>query len=275
MRCHYLSDLHLETQRCRTRLPKGDILIIAGDLCHARCLDPERMDKYSINQRDRVRRFIDSALTCFSNVLLVPGNHDHYDGVFDETAGLLSRYLPDVTVLDNRHVEIGGIRFFGTTLWSDFEGRSAACMDAVRRRIGEFFFVKKRDVDADGKEVLRKFEPRDALAAFDASVAALRDCVATAAGRQIVVISHHPPSLQGLNPRHIGNGLDGVYASNLDEEIAGWDGVTHWVHGHTHIRRRYRVGHTMMLANCRGLDGKDLCASSFPGPLHFEVANTA
>jgi hypothetical protein len=92
-----------------------------------------------MSQGDRVRRFVDSALSRFTNVLLVPGNHDHHDGLFDNTAGTLARYLPGVTVLDNRHVEIGGIRFFGTTLWSDFEGRSAACMNAVRRRVGDFF----------------------------------------------------------------------------------------------------------------------------------------
>lgn len=37
MRCHYLSDLHLEAQDFGTALPKGEVLIIAGDLCHARC----------------------------------------------------------------------------------------------------------------------------------------------------------------------------------------------------------------------------------------------
>lgn len=139
MRCHYLSDLHLETQQCRGELPKGDVLIVAGDLCHASCLDPERTDKYSVNQRGRVMRFIDTALENFQHVLLVMGNHDHYDGVFDATAGLFKKHLPGVTVLDNESIEIDGVCFFGTTLWSDFEGRSEACMNAVRRRVGEFW----------------------------------------------------------------------------------------------------------------------------------------
>lgn len=271
MRCHYLSDLHLECQDFPWRLPKGDVLIIAGDLCHARCLDPARADKYSVDQRSRVHRFVEAALASFTEVLLVPGNHDHYDGVFDDTAGTLARYLPGVTVLDNRHIEIGGIRFFGTTLWSDFEGRSAACMNAVRRGIGDFFFVRKREL-AEGKEILRKFEPRDALAAFDASVAALGACAAE--GRQTIVISHHPPTLKGLNPCHTGNGLDGVYASDLDDALAGWECVSHWVHGHTHIRRNYRVGKTVLLANCRGFDGKDPCAATFSGAAHFETSPT-
>ena len=55
--------------------------MMAGDLCHARCLDPARADKYSIDQRSRVYRFVDVALANFRDVLLVPGNHDH---PFDE-----------------------------------------------------------------------------------------------------------------------------------------------------------------------------------------------
>ena len=268
MRCHYMGDLHLETQEFRGSLPKGDVLIIAGDLCHARCLDQERTDKYSVDQRSRVHRFIDTALANFAHVLLVLGNHDHYDGVYEDTAALFARHLPGVTVLDSDHVEIDGVRFFGTTLWSDFEGRSEACMDAMRRRVGEFFFVKKRARDADGKEILRKFQPEDLLA-FDASVSALRQCLASAAGKQIVVISHHPPSRQGLNPRHAGNGLDGVYASDLDEAI--WEGAHNWVHGHTHMRRTYRVGSTVFRTNCRGFEGKDPCASTFTARNYFDL----
>lgn len=32
MRCHYLSDLHLESQDFISALPKGVVLIVAGDL---------------------------------------------------------------------------------------------------------------------------------------------------------------------------------------------------------------------------------------------------
>lgn len=271
MRCHYLSDLHLESQDFRGTLPKGDVLIIAGDLCHARCLDPARTDKYSVDQRARVMRFIDTARAKFAHVVLVSGNHEHYDGVFDDTAGLLKRNLTGVTVLDNAHVEIDGIRFFGTTLWSNFEERSEASMNAVRRRMGEFFFVKKRRFDADGRESLTKFRPEDALEAFDASWSALKVCVAAANGKPTVVISHHAPSLQGLNPRHSGNGLDGAYASDLDERIAALAHVPVWVHGHTHIKRTYRIADTVVLANCRGFEGKDATARAFSANAFFDV----
>jgi len=149
MRCHYLSDLHLEAQQLGRELPEGDALIIAGDLCHARCLDPARTDRYSVEQRDRAMRLIDQALRKFAHVLLIAGNHEHYDGVFEDTVGLLRRHLPGVSVLDNETIEIDGKRFFGSTLWTHLGGRSEGEVTAIRKGMGEYFFVKTR---AEGPE---------------------------------------------------------------------------------------------------------------------------
>jgi hypothetical protein len=271
MRCHYLSDLHLERQDFHWSLPQGEVLIIAGDLCHARCLAPEAKDKYNVDQRARVLRFIDQALAKFARVLLVPGNHEHYDGVFDATAGLLKTHLPGVVVLDDEHVVIGGVSFFGATLWTDFAQRSQACLDGVRRRCGEFFFVKKRRRDGAGAEVLSKFQPEDALVAFDASWQALQTHLASARGTPSVVISHHAPSRLGLNKAHAGNGLDGAFASDLDDRLAACPDITNWIHGHTHVRRTYRIGETTVRANCRGFEGTDISARTFAPNAYFDI----
>jgi len=265
MRCCYMSDLHLETQEYRWPLPGGDVLIIAGDLCHARCLAAGPDDPGALKQRDRVLRLADHARARFAHVLLVLGNHDHYDGAFAETAQLLRTGLPGATVLDDDTVEIDGVRFFGGTLWTDFSGRTQ--LDAVRRRCGEFFFVKVREPDGS----TRKFRPEDALAAFDATRAALAASLAAANGRRTVVVTHHAPSRLGLNPHHAGNGLDGAYASDLDGWIAGLADVSVWVHGHTHIRRVYRIGATQVRTDARGFDGRDLGARAFTGQSSFEI----
>lgn len=271
MRCHYMSDLHLESQDFDSQafdspLPEGDVLIIAGDLCHARCLDPGRTDKYSIDQRSRVMRFIDQATANFAHVLMVVGNHEHYDGVFEDTAASLKHHLPGVTVLDNESIAIGGVRFLGTTLWSDFEGRSAIAMNGVRRRMGEYFFVKTRP---PGSETLKKFQPEDALAAHDAAMGWLK--AQTASRERTVIVSHHAPSLSGLNPKFAGNGLDGAYASALDEVIRALGHVPFWIHGHTHICATYRIGTTLVAANCRGFVSKDTSARQFSATANFKL----
>jgi hypothetical protein len=94
---------------------------------------------------------------------------------------------------------------------------------------------------------------------------------AAADGKPTVVITHHAPSREGLNPDYRGDGLAGAYASHLDPWIEELDGVPMWIHGHTHIRRRYRIGATELRTDARGLDGRDLCARSFTGQSRFEV----
>lgn len=271
MRCHYMSDLHLESQDFRWRLPQGDVLILAGDLAHASCLDPARSDPYAVRQRDRVLRFIDAAVANFVHVLLIAGNHDHYDGVLEDTVPSLRKHLPGVTILDNDAVEIGGTSFFGTTLWSDFEGRSETAMERARRGAGEFFFVKRR-VPGDGTGArLEKFRPQHALAEHERSVAALRAHMTAAGSRRAVVVSHHAPSRKGLNPLYMGNGLDGAYASDLDGLIAALGNVAVWVHGHTHVRRTYSIAGTTLVANCRGFDGGSAGARAFTPTAAFEI----
>ncbi|MCC7252391.1 metallophosphoesterase [Hyphomicrobium sp.] len=270
MRCHYMSDLHLEAQDFRHALPEGDMLIVAGDLCHASALDPARTDPYRVRQRDRVRRFADAACSAFRHVLLVAGNHEYHDGLFEEAVPLLKRHLQNVTVLNNEAVDIDGARFFGTTLWSDFDGRSETSIAKSRRGVGEYFFTRTRRVGSDGGAVAR-LTPTDTLAAHEAALAAFRHEVTSKRQQPLVVITHHAPSRQGLNPAHIGNGLDGAFASDLDRTIAALEGVPFWIHGHTHIRKRYHIGETTILANCRGFEGKDLSARNFSPSAFFEL----
>jgi 3',5'-cyclic AMP phosphodiesterase CpdA len=131
-----MSDLHLEAQDFPWALPQGDVLIVAGDLCHAYCFTAPPSDLYAARQRERVRRFADEAVAKFAHVLMIAGNHEHYDGVFEDTVPALRQHLPGFTVLDDNHVDIGAVRFFGATLWAGFDGGDPAAMETARRGVG-------------------------------------------------------------------------------------------------------------------------------------------
>lgn len=251
-------------------MPRGDVLIIAGDLCHARVFEADAADGYASQQRDRVMRFADLARANFGAVVLVPGNHDHYDGVIDDTAAIFRRHLPGFLVLDGEAADLGGIPIFGATLWADFEGRDPDAMKRAGKGCGEFFFVKRRATDSAGQGVLARFRPPDALAAFDRETAALRAFCDGAAGKRPIIVTHHAPSRAGLNPAFVGNGLDGAYASALDDLVAA-TGAAVWVHGHTHIRRKYRVGGVEVRTNSRGFVGKDPAARNFSAGDFFDL----
>lgn len=259
-----MSDLHLETQDYRWPLPAGDVLIIAGDLCHAHCLDAPADDRAALKQRDRVLRFAEAVRPRFAHVLLVIGNHEHYEGTFANTAQRLRAGLPGFTLLDDETIEIDNVRFFGGTLWTDFHGRTK--LDAVRRRCGDFFFVKVRALDGSS----RKFRPEDAVAQFDATREALRASLAQAAGKRTIVITHHAPSRKGLNPHHAGDDLDAAYASDLDAWIETLENVPAWIHGHTHMRRVYRIGATQVRTDACGFAG-ELSARGFTGQSAFDI----
>lgn len=136
--------------------------------------------------------------------------------------------------------------------------------------MGEYFFTKTRRLDDAGQNALVKLRPVDTLAAHDRALAELRR-QASATGGPMMVISHHAPSRQSLNPQHKGNGLDGAFASDLEDFIGGLTNTPFWVHGHTHIRRRYQIGNTTMLINCRGFEDKDLSARTFSPECYFDV----
>lgn len=262
MRFHYMSDLHLESEDWDGALPQGEVLIVAGDLGHARCLVAASDDGYARTQRERLLRFADRVTARFDRVLMVMGNHDHYDGVFEDTPHLIRDHLPGITLLDNEAVEIDGISIFGTTLWSDYDGGDPDAMKRANKGCGEFFFVKKRVCDESGNETLARFRAADALAAHGRAVESLKAFLEGANRDKSLVISHHPPCAAGLNPVHVGNGLDGAYASNLDGLIVE-AGPAAWVHGHTHIQRQYRIGRTDFYSNCRGFVGRDQTADKF------------
>jgi hypothetical protein len=269
MRCHYLSDLHLEAQPFGMALPGGDVLILAGDLCHARCLDPASTDRYSIEQRDRTMRVIDEAVGKFARVLVIAGNHEHYDGVYEDTVGLMRRHLPGVTVLDNEAAEIDGIRFWGATLWTDLGHQGDAEVTAIRKGMGEYFFVKTRGSDPD--QPLGKLRPADTDRAHKTAWTQLREALTAEPQRQTVVITHHAPSRLGLNPRFVGSPLDPAYASSLDGDIAAFGNVPVWVHGHTHIAKSYRIANTVVRSNALGFAAKDGPAPGFSVKAHFEL----
>ena len=107
MRLRILSDLHLEFFDGNRELPEveADVVVLAGDI-HRKC---EGL-AWARHQ------FPDTP------IIYVPGNHEFYGTCMpllrDELA--LEAERLDIELLDNRAVTFNGVRFYGTTLWTDF-----------------------------------------------------------------------------------------------------------------------------------------------------------
>src|SRR5213595_3294241 len=118
MKLQLLSDLHIEVHPHLELAPApgADLLVLAGD----------------IGSYQTGSRLLDSdfGLARFSPrhgwpvpVLYVPGNHEYDKLDFDETHTRLRDLCEqlDITWLEREEVVLQGVRFVGTTLWSDFD----------------------------------------------------------------------------------------------------------------------------------------------------------
>jgi hypothetical protein len=185
-------------------------------------------------------------------VLYVPGNHEFYGG---SLAGTLQRLRQlcagtQVRVLDRDEVHLGGIRFLGATLWTNFllDGDGQARALAVQTALRQMRDFQRIHVDEAQSEL---FTPSHSAASFVRDAAWLADRLAQPHEGPTVVITHHAPSPRSIHPRFAGSPLNACFVSDAQSLLDG-ERVQLWVHGHTHDTFDYVVNGTRVVCNPRG-----------------------
>jgi Icc-related predicted phosphoesterase len=181
-------------------------------------------------------------------VVYVLGNHEFYGQKIQKLVAKLKELAAGSTVhvLDNDRVEIGGVVFLGTTLWTDF------CLygDPVKAerlaRWGMNDFQKIRIMPT-----FRRFLPKNAREFHAHSLEWMRREASATQDKGVVVVSHHAPSPKSIPASRQDDPLNVAYASNLEPFIADI-GPALWIHGHIHHRAEYMVGRTRVISNPRG-----------------------
>lgn len=245
MKLHILSDLHLEFQSLEIEnRNSANILILAGDICVAEYLDrSEASPKYAI-ARNWVHIF-ENAAAQYEHVIYVPGNHEHYYGLFTGTVNILRKHLGHISnlhILDNEIVELNGYWFVGTTLWTDFNRDSIGAKLVVQDSLNDYHLIK-----AEGYGKLR---PNDTYAYHQKAISAISYA---AINEKVIVVGHHAPSFQsvGLKYKNLGSVNYGYY-SDLERFIDDRPNIKLWIHGHMHDSSDYMIGNTRIIANPRG-----------------------
>lgn len=230
MRLNILSDLHLSRGALPIPETDAEVVVLAGDIA-------------------RPKEAIAWASGFAKPVLYVPGNHEFYGGSIEGTLAELRRLCAGtgIRVLDNDEVVLGGVRFLGTTLWTDFrlfgegEQRAAAMREAQR-------FMRDFSVIRLGGAPLT---PAASAALFAQHAAWLAGKLAQPHAGPTVVITHHAPSRDSIHPRFADSLLNACFVSDA-QELAGADRACLWIHGHTHDSFDYELKGTRVLCNPRG-----------------------
>jgi hypothetical protein len=240
MKINILSDLHLGQGALAHPGNDADLVILAGDIAR-----PQPALAWAA-QRGKP-------------TLYVAGNHEFYGNSLAATRRALkdgSAGTP-VRVLDDEEVVIDGVRFLGSTLWTDFrllgdgEPRVAA-QEAAQGFMRDFSRIF---IDEGMQQPLT---PRYSAGLFDVHAAWLAQRLARPHDGPTVVITHHAPSPSSIHARFAGSPVNAAFVSNV-EALMGADRVQLWIHGHTHDSFDYDVKGPRVVCNPRGYarDGID------------------
>lgn len=240
-RIAYASDLHLEFYHQEaTLLLDGladvDVLVLAGDV--------ETMPEYYTEVLRRLR-------TAYTGpVIFVLGNHEYYGGLFPDAQQQYREAIAhdrQAFLLEKESVILCGVRFLGTTLWTDFaKGKQQR---NCQHMMSDFEVIEDGLAAAQG--ICQPITTKRILAEHQESLAWLEEQIRVPCTEPTVVVTHHAPSFLSQHPRFAGSPISGGYCSNLEPYLQRWNqsGVAPacWIHGHLHDSANYQIGKTRIL----------------------------
>lgn len=247
-----MSDLHLEFGNPFVPpVMEGDaetVLVLAGDISN----------KYGSLS------WIREVAPRFRHVVLVLGNHDYWKAHLQALPGRIKEKLADVSnvsVLERDGVLIDGVRFLGTTLWTDFDRENPLSVISFCRYMRDCDFIRTGGY--------RRITGEDILQEHRRARHFLETNLAVPFEGPTVVVTHHGPSdlsVHGKYDRSYGNEY---YKSDLTDLIFGYE-PKYWIHGHTHERIDYTLGETRVVVNPYGYHGYET-NGAFEPELRLEV----
>jgi predicted phosphohydrolase len=233
MRLHVISDLHLEYAPFTVPEVEADVVVLAGDTAPG------------VAGVEWAQKALDGRA-----VLYLAGNHEYYGhslpGLTADMRNAAAGSL--VQVLENDAIVLGGTRFLGCTLWSDFElaGRSERrrSMNVCGRVVNDFKMIHK---SGNGQAL----QPQDTLTLHQQSREWLGQQLAVPFHGPTVVLTHHAPVVRERPANPVLAAIGGAFASDLSELMDG-DSVDLWVFGHVHRCVDVTVNGTRLISNQRG-----------------------
>lgn len=238
MKIQIASDLHLERMShfpgFRAVEPgDADVLIIAGDIHNGAAA-------------------IDAFADWPTPVMYVHGNHEAYDAEYPVAVAQIRQQAQasgHVTHLENQAHILGGVRFLGCCLWTDYalqqDGVEALTLAAAMEQAGKILY-DHRVISMPGE---RMFTPQDALQLHQQSRRWLEQQLAQEFDGPTVVVTHHGVHPHSIHARFAGSPLNPGFVSDLTPLLAQAD---LWIHGHVHDSFDYEIAGCRVITNPRG-----------------------
>ena len=241
MKIQLLSDLHLEVHPQFVAEPAAgaDVLVLAGDIGSYQSSSQLDGEHFGLERFSPLPQYAGWP----TPVLFVPGNHEYDMQDFDEARQRLQRTCEKLGLiwLDRETVVMDGVRFIGTTLWSDFDAMAMneGVTDITRlHKLREKafraanFYLRKTGGTRHTEPFLAEPMREQALVCQQW----LRDVLQQPFDGPTVVVTHFAPSLRSADPRYgLVPGTAG-FCNALDDLLIY---TPLWLHGHLHAPSDY------------------------------------
>jgi Icc-related predicted phosphoesterase len=252
MRAWIISDIHTsplgEFWTSPLQVPDADICICAGDI-----------SDFGSTSIDYLRRYIERHMP----IVLVFGNHDYFGSSIDFAIEKSRREIAgtQIHLLENQTIEIGGCRFVGATLWTDFavsvgddehippEERRHKAFGLAPSQVADFYHINRSDARRPGENGL--VTVREIVRRHAASRSFIDKELSKSFAGTTIVVTHHAPLTDSFDPYFHGEITNAAFASDLSDLIARRR-PSIWVHGHIHKARDYMADSTRIMCNPRG-----------------------
>lgn len=241
----HLTDLHLDCGKLKIKkYPECDYVLITGDLA-------SKLGGWGFIQELLSKNYI---------VIFILGNHEYHSEnrkavktykEIEELWKKKSEEFENFYVLINDTVEFEGIRFIGSTLWTNLNNLEQEAIEyfsemrdstkiyktfygiGYSRRGGrnisvtDFYDFHIKSVEFIEKELEKEFEGLTVLG------------------------THHAPLIESLDTRYKGSKLNNYYASDLSYLFDKYK-IDAAFHGHVHQSKHYFYKDTLVTCNPRG-----------------------
>ena len=242
MKIHILSDLHLEIADYNVKALEADVIVLAGDI------------GVGMKGLEWAARLMGRTN---AHIIYIAGNHEFYRYEMNSLRKAMKDFCSAPTgwedddsehrlhFLDNDEVVIDGVRFLGSTMWTDFmlfgEDMMIEAVLEGQQRLNDYHLIQL------GEWNLRA---SDTIDLHKASVTWLEHKLTKEKfDGKTVVVTHHLPSELSVADRYKKSLLSACFASKLDR-LLGHSEL--WIHGHTHDSFDYVSKGTKVICNPRG-----------------------
>jgi predicted phosphodiesterase len=191
-------------------------------------------------------------------VIYVHGNQEAFGHAYPALVDRLRERAKGTAVrfLQNEEVELGGVRFLGASMWTDYclhPLNLADALSATRKSTTDHRSIRRIDS--------RFFQPEDALEHQRETLRWLNERLDERFSGKTVVVTHHTPSGMSIPQINRQHHLAAADATNVERLVVK---ANVWIHGHIHATSDYTIGDCRVICNPRGRPGRNRTKPELP-----------